>query len=206
MNLRWRLKEYCQKNKRQRWDIYEEFSVWQRAHGLKSVKSGMSSHFSESRDSSYVGSAMYREFSSKERRIESFKIQIQSTPTGKRPRGRPWTRWSDYISDLAWSRLGVEPAELSKIAVDCEVYRVLLGLLPPRLSPKEKLARKWANEWECRPTFNLSIQFVCQKWMSYSNNSAYLDGNLRFCENELKVSDIEGKMVLTPWSSTTMPF
>jgi len=25
-----------------------------------------------------------------------------------------------------------------------------------------------------------------------------LDGNLHFCENELKVSDIEGKMVLTP--------
>jgi len=25
-----------------------------------------------------------------------------------------------------------------------------------------------------------------------------LDGNLRFCENELKVSDIAGKMVLTP--------
>jgi len=25
-----------------------------------------------------------------------------------------------------------------------------------------------------------------------------LDGNLRFRENELKVSDIEGKMVLTP--------
>jgi len=28
---------------------------------------------------------------------------------------------------------------------------------------------------------------------------------LRFCENQLKVSDIEGKMVLTPWSSTTTP-
>jgi len=25
-----------------------------------------------------------------------------------------------------------------------------------------------------------------------------LDGNLRFCENQLKVSDMEGKMVLTP--------
>jgi len=25
-----------------------------------------------------------------------------------------------------------------------------------------------------------------------------LDGNLRFCENQLKVSDIEGRMVLTP--------
>jgi len=27
MNLRWRLKEYCQKNKQQRWEICEEFSV-----------------------------------------------------------------------------------------------------------------------------------------------------------------------------------
>jgi len=26
----------------------------------------------------------------------------------------------------------------------------------------------------------------------------YLDGKLRFCENQLKVPDIEGKMVLTP--------
>jgi len=88
---------------------------------------------------------MYREFSRKERRIESFKLQ--STPTGKRSRGRPRTRWSDYISDL-----GVEPAELSEIAVDCEILllilllivrdRVFLGLLPPRLSPKETRARK----------------------------------------------------------------
>jgi len=27
INLRWRLKEYCQKNKRQRWDVCEGFSV-----------------------------------------------------------------------------------------------------------------------------------------------------------------------------------
>ena len=40
-----------------------------------------------------------------------------------------------YISDLAWSRLGVEPAELSEIAVDREVFPVILGLLPLRLSP-----------------------------------------------------------------------
>jgi len=33
-----------------------------------------------------------------------------------------------------------------------------------------------------------------------------LDGRLRFCENQLKVSDIEGKMVLTPYSSTRHPF
>ena len=35
--------------------------------------------------------------------------------------------------------------------------RLLLGLLPPRLSPEEKLAGKGVNEWVCRPTMNLSI-------------------------------------------------
>jgi len=34
----------------------------------------------------------------------------------------------DYISDLAWFRVSVNPAELSNIAVNCEVFRVL-GLL-----------------------------------------------------------------------------
>jgi len=36
------------------------------------------------------------------------------------------------MSDLAWSRLVVETAELCENAVaDREVFRVLLGLLPP---------------------------------------------------------------------------
>jgi len=69
-------------------------------------------------------------------------FKLQSTPTGKRPKVRPRTGWSDYISDLAYSRHGVESAEQSEIAVDREVFRVLLGLLPLRLSPKEKRARK----------------------------------------------------------------
>ena len=48
MNLRWRLKEYCQKNKQQRWDICEEFSVWHfvtKSTGLECVKARMSSYF-----------------------------------------------------------------------------------------------------------------------------------------------------------------
>ena len=138
MNFRWRLKEYCQKNKRQILDICEEFLVWHfvtKSTGLKSVKPGMSSHFSESRDTSYVSSAMCSERPRKKWRTKSFKLQ--SAPTGKRPWVRPRTKWHDYISDLAWSRLGVEPAELSEIVVDREVFRVLLGLLPPRLSQKK---------------------------------------------------------------------
>jgi len=31
------------------------------------------------------------------------------------------------ISDLAWSHRGVEPAEVSEIAVDPEVFQTLLG-------------------------------------------------------------------------------
>jgi len=60
-------------------------------------------------------------------------------PTGRRPKIRPRTRRRDYISAFAWSRLGVELAELSEIAVDPEVFRVLLELLSLRM---EKLARK----------------------------------------------------------------
>jgi len=49
--------------------------------------------------------------------------------TGKRPKDRPRPGWSDYISDLSWSRLVVESAELSETADDREVFQVLLGLL-----------------------------------------------------------------------------
>jgi len=43
----------------------------------------------------------------------------------------------DYVSDLAWSRLGVEPAEQCEIAVDRELLQVIQGLLPPQPSPDE---------------------------------------------------------------------
>jgi len=40
--------------------------------------------------------------------------------------------WSDYISDLALSRLCVRPMELSEIAETREVFKALLGVLPPQ--------------------------------------------------------------------------
>jgi len=73
------------------------------------------------------------------RRTNSFGLQFE--PTGKWPRVRPRTRWCDYISDLAWSRLGVEPAELAEIAVDREVFRVILGCCP-RASVQRKRCQK----------------------------------------------------------------
>jgi len=42
---------------------------------------------------------------------------------GKRLIRHRRTRRSDNISDLAWSRLVVEPAELSEVAVNREVFQ-----------------------------------------------------------------------------------
>ena len=61
-----------------------------------------------------------------------------ATLTRKRHRGRPRTKWSDSISDLALSRLGVKPEELFEIAFDRVTFRILLRILPLRPSTEEK--------------------------------------------------------------------
>ncbi|KAK3530887.1 hypothetical protein QTP70_004402 [Hemibagrus guttatus] len=45
---------------------------------------------------------------------------FQACPTGKRPQGRPRTRWRDYVSQLAWERLGVPPEELEEVSGEKE--------------------------------------------------------------------------------------
>ena len=37
---------------------------------------------------------------------------------GRRPRGRPRTRWQDYVEVLSWSRLGIPAEHLSFVAED----------------------------------------------------------------------------------------
>jgi len=57
----------------------------------------------------------------KDWRSKSFGLQY-AHKGGKRRGDRPRTTWRNYISDFAWSRLAVESAELSEIAVDREVF------------------------------------------------------------------------------------
>ena len=161
-----------------------------KGHRSEICKASMSSHFPEWLDPSYVNSAMRPKCPRKEWRTKSFRLQ--STPMGKWPKVCPRTKWRDYVSNLACSHLGVEPAELSDISVDREIIWVLLGLLPPRLSPKAKLAWKLVNEWLCKPTLNLYVYEIVVSLFAQS------EWRIRFCENPLKVSKIEGKMVLTP--------
>ncbi|XP_071059967.1 anamorsin isoform X1 [Pseudochaenichthys georgianus] len=57
-------------------------------------------------------------------------------PPGCLPRevfqARPRTRWRDYISSLAWERLGIPQSELVDVAREKKVWGSLLELLPPR--------------------------------------------------------------------------
>ncbi len=43
-------------------------------------------------------------------------------PTGRRPRGRPRTRLRDYVSRLAWERLGISLEEQEKVSREREVW------------------------------------------------------------------------------------
>ena len=57
---------------------------------------------------------------------------MDALPSGKRPRGRPKTRWRNYVEDLAWSRVEIPPAELLLVAKDRNAWRSQLELLPPQ--------------------------------------------------------------------------
>jgi len=46
--------------------------------------------------------------------------------------GRPRTRWTDYIEDLGWNRLGLQPSEMLAAVADRDVWRLNLELLPPQ--------------------------------------------------------------------------
>ena len=56
---------------------------------------------------------------------------FRSRPIWRTPRGRPRTRWRDYVSQLVWERLGVPPDSLEVVCVDREVW----ASLPPRPDP-----------------------------------------------------------------------
>ncbi|KAK7944758.1 hypothetical protein WMY93_000486 [Mugilogobius chulae] len=68
---------------------------------------------------------------------------FRACPTGRRPRGRPRTRWRDYVSRLSWERLGILPEELEEVCVDREVWASLLRLLPRDPTPDKAEENGW---------------------------------------------------------------
>ena len=64
------------------------------------------------------------------------KQALLAKANGRRPVGRLRTRWTDYIEDLGWNRLGLRPSEMMEVMEDREVWRLNLELLPPQPSRK----------------------------------------------------------------------
>ncbi|KAI3359180.1 hypothetical protein L3Q82_002601 [Scortum barcoo] len=74
---------------------------------------------------------------------------FMACPTGRRPRGRPRTRWSDYVSQLAWERLGVPPEELEEVSGEQHMLRRIHVSKCDRAN--EKMAQ-WQVPYASRPT------------------------------------------------------
>ena len=70
------------------------------------------------------------------------KQALLAKANGRRPVGRPRTRWTDYIEDLGWNRLGLQPSEMIDVIEDCKVWRLNLKLLPQQPSRKSGQRRK----------------------------------------------------------------
>ena len=66
------------------------------------------------------------------------KQALLAKTNGKRPVGRPKTKWTDYIKELGWNRLGLRPSEMMEVMEDREVWRLNLKLLPPQPSRKSR--------------------------------------------------------------------
>ena len=64
------------------------------------------------------------------------KQALLAKANGRRPIGRPRTRWTNYIEDPGWNRLGLRPSEMMEMIEDREVWRFNLELLPPQPSRK----------------------------------------------------------------------
>ncbi|KAI3353065.1 hypothetical protein L3Q82_019630 [Scortum barcoo] len=68
---------------------------------------------------------------------------FQACPTGRRPRGRPRTRWRNYVSRLAGlGNASGPPEELEEVSGVREVWASLLRLLPPRPGPGPRRMKK----------------------------------------------------------------
>ncbi|TWW56216.1 hypothetical protein D4764_08G0002030 [Takifugu flavidus] len=60
---------------------------------------------------------------------------FRACPCGRKPPGRPRTRWRDDVSRLVWEHLGIPPGELEEVAEEREVWVSFLRLLPLRPDP-----------------------------------------------------------------------
>jgi len=110
-------------------------------HRSEICKANMSSHFPESLDPSLVNSAMCPKCPGKEWRTKSFRLHPrESDPKFVEGSGGVSTSSTMLAPFLVWSQ-----QNYTIFLLIARYFWVLLGLQPPRLSRKEKRARKWTS-------------------------------------------------------------
>ncbi|KAK3514648.1 hypothetical protein QTP70_021558 [Hemibagrus guttatus] len=114
---------------------------------------------------------------------------FRACPTRKRPRGRPRTRWRDYVSRLAWECLGVPPEELEDVSGEREgPSHFLLHEAEP------------TNQSGCTGTprrFDVSPSTDSRAWRRYQQPSSTTDQYLLLCarRNLTKLTETDCMMV-----------
>ena len=75
------------------------------------------------------------------RRIPQERLSEQALlakANGRRLVGQPRTRWTNYIDDLEWNRLGLHPSEMVEVMENREVWQLNLKLPSPQPSRKSR--------------------------------------------------------------------
>ena len=58
------------------------------------------------------------------------KQALRAKASGRRPVGRSRTRWTDYIEDLGWNRLGLRPSETMEVMEDVRCGGLISSCCP----------------------------------------------------------------------------
>jgi len=83
---------------------------------------------------------------------------------GKRPVGRLRTRWADYIEDLGWNSLRLQPSEMSVVVADRDVWRLNLERALKEEESDRKMDNKNNSNLNCSHiTFKFQIEKKEQK-------------------------------------------
>ena len=79
------------------------------------------------------------------------KQQMDALPRGKSPRGRPQTRWRNYVEELAWSRLGILPAKLPLVARRSGCLEIPTRAAAPATPKGQACKGKYTELLQCFP-------------------------------------------------------
>ena len=133
------------------------------------------------------------------------KQALLAKANGRRPVGRPRTRWTDYIEDLWWNRLGLRPSEMMEVMEDREAWQLSLDLLPRQPSRK-------SGQWRKKKKAGSEFKKLLLK-LNFQKLNKILINQVRFFDHLIISEARKSKMLaqiyvsasLCPWAVMSAP-